>query len=333
MVQNTCGQEGTAALAAPGGDSGFFLTGLHHGAEHLRPSQPSPEAKGPTEPPASDSSGRDSPAASESASEDGGDDLLTGEDVLGGEDPSPGDTADAAGRSEGEDEVVESAQTARRAELESYLRELRGKAEPAGSAPALLPEDFGPMVQEILWDVKPSGGEQDWLTRARQEARDAAEARAAGGQRPAWMGVKAEDPKTQKALDEAIALEKRLREKQIEAAIVWREANPERYEAQRERRNSRMAKSAQRAIQAERRRRQRQARLQRALQVMDTQGKDDHAGRNAALGPGARFFRLLPEEEALVERLLEEGAGEGEPDSGATSREPICHPDRGGHGR
>mmetsp|Transcript_25624 Transcript_25624/g.60966 ORF Transcript_25624/g.60966 Transcript_25624/m.60966 type:complete len:217 (-) Transcript_25624:3504-4154(-) len=140
MVQNTCGQEGTAALAAPGGDSGFFLTGLHHGAEHLRPSQPSPEAKGPTEPPASDSSGRDSPAASESASEDGGDDLLTGEDVLGGEDPSPGDTADAAGRSEGEDEVVESAQTARRAELESYLRELRGKAEPAGSAPALLPE-------------------------------------------------------------------------------------------------------------------------------------------------------------------------------------------------
>ena len=40
-------------------------------------------------------------------------------------------------------------------------------------------------------------------------------------------------------------------------------------------------------------------------QVVESFDKGDHMGRNAQLGPDARYFKLQPEEEELVEKLLQ----------------------------
>ena len=123
------------------------------------------------------------------------------------------------------------------------------------------------MVSDILSDIRPKAGEKDWLTVAREEAVAAAENNASKLKEPAWMQLKTEDPKVLQALDEAIALDKKLREKQSEAMIAGRETHPEEWEAQRKRKEEQKRTMVEEAIKAERKRRQHQARLLRALNV------------------------------------------------------------------
>ena len=123
------------------------------------------------------------------------------------------------------------------------------------------------MVSDILSDIRPKEGEKDWLTMAREDAAAAAEKNASKLKEPGWTKLKTEDPMVLQALDEAIALDKRLREKQIESMIAWRETHPDEWEAQRQKKEEQRLKKAEAAIKAERKRRQHQARLQRALNV------------------------------------------------------------------
>ncbi|XP_002963951.2 uncharacterized protein LOC9654264 [Selaginella moellendorffii] len=63
---------------------------------------------------------------------------------------------------------------------------------------------------------------------------------------------------------------------------------------------------ASRKLRDERKRRRRYAKLKRSLENLDAlhPEKQGHVLRNILLGPSARYFRLTPEEEAMVEELL-----------------------------
>jgi hypothetical protein len=126
------------------------------------------------------------------------------------------------------------------------------------------------------------------------------------------------DPKLQKGFERIEQLDRVLEEKQALAEETARKVYPERFVAEEQKAKSmvqfRMAK----------RRRRRQARLKRAMIATGLRSKrvsvGDYVGRNMVMGPNARYFSLLPEEESLVDELLAQTEVEmGDEDASYTS--------------
>ncbi|GAQ77664.1 hypothetical protein KFL_000020260 [Klebsormidium nitens] len=127
-----------------------------------------------------------------------------------------------------------------------------------------------------------------------------------------------QDPKLQKGFERIEQLDRVLEEKQALAEETARQVYPERYAAQEQKVRSLVA------VKLAKRRRRRQAKLRRAMMATGVGSKrvsaGDYVARNMVLGPNARYFTLLPEEEKLVDELLAQSEGEmGDEDASYTT--------------
>ncbi|KAG2425231.1 hypothetical protein HXX76_013816 [Chlamydomonas incerta] len=202
---------------------------------------------------------------------------------------------------------AEGQQSQRRSELGDYMTELQERKDDAGGRLVELPPDWGVMLERLFRQRRAEYATlEGWLGPRRFEDLPI-------NQLPSDHP----DPLVVEGLARIRELDGVLNDKLIAALISHRETFPEQWQEQERKRLERHTKGVEEALKKERHKRLRAARIARAVTSLDgplaEDGGDDlRASISSMMSAGAqlqsiysRMFTLNPEEEALVEAVLQ----------------------------
>ncbi|KAG2426440.1 hypothetical protein HYH02_014798 [Chlamydomonas schloesseri] len=198
-------------------------------------------------------------------------------------------------------------QLQRRSELGEYMTALQERTDDAGGRLVELPADWGVMLERLFRQRRAEYATlEGWLGPRRFDDLPI-------NQLPSDHP----DPKVLEGLARIRELDGVLNDKLIAALISHRETFPEQWQEQERKRLERHTKAVEEALKKERHKRLRAARIARAVTSLDgpldEDGGDDlRASITSMMSAGAqlqsiysRLFTLKPEEEALVEAVLQ----------------------------
>ncbi|PNW71132.1 hypothetical protein CHLRE_17g747897v5 [Chlamydomonas reinhardtii] len=198
---------------------------------------------------------------------------------------------------------ADGAQSQRRSELGEYMTALQERKDDAGGRLVELPADWGVMLERLFRQRRAEYATlEGWLGPRRFEDLPI-------NQLPSDHP----DPKVVEGLARIQELDGMLNDKLIAALISHRETFPEEWQEQERRRLARHTKGVEDALKKERHKRLRAARIARAVTSLGEDDNDDlRASVTSMMSAGAqlqsiysRLFTLKPEEEALVEAVLQ----------------------------